>query len=442
MNTAFNNIHPGMTLEDALKILETSVEKLHLDSDYYMAVAHLLNFPGVATEEVLLNIARNESSSQAIRLARRKAIEVLARLECVDAILIMKDCLASKDQYLVENAAWGLQQLRCQDTVIHQIMVDLLSNKSQNKRVIIQSLASLGVTDALSPIESLLNDEQPSVRSAACSAVIQLSGKRVLLPELEKYLVSSNPMNRQLVIQDIIDCRGFEILPSVLSAPVSPVFRLRAISAMCQDIRDRSRDKQLVIWLDRLLEDNPNYIDLVHRYDSVPCSQFLLEELFQPDFSRCYLALLNLSLHKSDTLWPLIISSWHDRFNIDYGAHYFLMQLFRLVKNWPLEHINTIEEILLSSILDRRPQFAKSRPSSILALSQISPSRSLPLIREWCSEREMADWQCRYAALMVLSNHIHDDNISKVVYHCMADRHIFIKIRAKAALRKTLPPIQ
>ena len=111
-------------------------------------------------------------------------------------------------------------------------------------------------------------------------------------------------MDRQLVVQDIIDCRGFEILPSVLSAPVSPVFRLRAISAMCQDIRNRPRDKQLVMWLDGLFKDNPNYLDLVHCYDSTPCGQFLLEELFQPDFSRCYLALLSLSLHKSDTLWP------------------------------------------------------------------------------------------------------------------------------------------
>ena len=439
MSVAFNNIHPGMTQEDALKILGTPIENLNLDSDYYMAVAHLINFPGLVTEKALLNIAQNESSNQAVRLARRKAIEVLARLRCVRATSVMKSCLLSEDQYLVENAVWGLQQLCCQDINVHQIMINLLSKNSQNRRVVIQSLASLGVADALAPIESLLDDEQTSVRSAACSAVIQLSGKRALLSSLKRYLASPKSMDRQSVIQDIIDCHGFEILPSVLSTPVSPVFRLRAISALWQDMRDRPIGKFVAIWLDNLFKDDPNCLKLLHRYDSTPCKRFLLEELFQADFSRCYLALRTLSSCDPDNLWPLIVDFWHKRINTDYSAHYFLIQLFRLVRDWRLQHIDMIKNILISSILDQRPQFAKSRPPSILALSQVQPSTSLSFMREWCSEQKMPDWQCRYAALMTLDTHLHHDNndVLEVVHQCTIDSHPLVSMRARATLQST-----
>ena len=82
-------------------------------------------------------------------MARRKAVEVLARLGCRDAIPAIGRCLQSDDPYLVENAAFALKELRCQDAEIHATLVSLVDQPSQNQRVLIQSLAALGVDQAL-----------------------------------------------------------------------------------------------------------------------------------------------------------------------------------------------------------------------------------------------------------------------------------------------------
>ena len=126
MPGTFDNIHPTLTQESALRILVSPEEDLEFSSDYYMAVSHLLNFPGAQTEDALLEIAKNESRSQAIRLARRKSLEVLARLGCTRALPVVVQCLNHDDPYLVENAVWALLQLGCQDSNAHQRLIELL----------------------------------------------------------------------------------------------------------------------------------------------------------------------------------------------------------------------------------------------------------------------------------------------------------------------------
>ena len=50
-SNSYDNIHPGLSHHDALAILEQSLDSLDSASDYYMAAAHLVNFPGDKTEE-------------------------------------------------------------------------------------------------------------------------------------------------------------------------------------------------------------------------------------------------------------------------------------------------------------------------------------------------------------------------------------------------------
>ena len=46
----FDNIHLGLSQEEALRSLTLPEEQLESASDYYMAASHLINFPGGATE--------------------------------------------------------------------------------------------------------------------------------------------------------------------------------------------------------------------------------------------------------------------------------------------------------------------------------------------------------------------------------------------------------
>ena len=54
MTGAFDNIHPGLSQGDAIRLLSTPLEELESQSDPYMAAAHLINFPGRETETALI----------------------------------------------------------------------------------------------------------------------------------------------------------------------------------------------------------------------------------------------------------------------------------------------------------------------------------------------------------------------------------------------------
>jgi bilin biosynthesis protein len=400
----FDNIHLGLSHEEALRILTLPEDELESASDYYMAASHLINFPGSATENALITLVAGSSEQQAKKLARRKAVEVLGRLKVEASVAVIGTCLSSDDPYLVENAAWSLEQLNCQDHDLHQQMVSLLEDPEQNRRVLIQSLAALHVSDALPAIEALIDNEVPGVRGAARSAVARLSGRFEQVEALEDLLTLPNQMDRHAGIQDVIDCGAAQLLPSVLKAPVSPVFRMRALKALWPDATESFQGLSLTGTLDRLLTDHPDDLVLVHRYDEPQTDDFLIQEFFGTDFSRCYLSLQALRNRPALMLWPRLKQRWQDEAHNDYGAHYFFIRLFAAVQNWPQDALSEIESWLMEAVATKRPQFLKSKPAALLALARLAPERCREHIGDWSDAQTMTFWECRYAAAMVMES--------------------------------------
>ncbi len=409
----FNNLHPGLSHDEALRILALPVEQLESSSDRYMAAAHMINFPGQLSEQALLSLLDDNDDSQPTRLARRKAVEVLARLGCKDAITSIGRCLLSEDHYLVENAAWALQQLGCQDPRILNQMIMLLADTGQNRRILAQSLAGLGVIEALPAIELLQDDELPGVRGAALAAVATLSGSHERVSELAEHLFLANQMDRQSAIQDVINSRAAELLPQVLQAPVSSVFRLRALRLLWPEAEPLHQGLSLLETLDRLLLDQPEGVQVVHRYDEVPQISFLINELFGTDFSRCYLALQAMSTHPGVTLWPLLEQRWLEEAHNDYGAHYFFLRLFGRIASWG-DAQDCVEDLCETAIQNRRPQFVKSRPAAILSLLRLNPERLLSRLSDLMDAQEEASWECRYAALMAMQELVMQGSIKGI----------------------------
>jgi bilin biosynthesis protein len=396
----FDNIHQGLTQQEALRILEKPLEDLESASDYYMAASHLINFPGDTTEKALLQLLAIESTQQPFRLAQRKAVEVLGRLKAHQAIEAIGCCLMSDDPYLVENSAWALQQLGCVDSLLHQVMIDRLADPAQNRRVLIQSLAGLKVHSALAAIEPLQNDSDPGVRGAALCAIALLSDKRDQLLALEDHLTLANQMDRQSAIQDVIDAGAINLLPSVLQAPVSPVFRMRALKALWPESAMSCQDMVLTDALDALMRDDPSSLVLVHRYDDEPDNSFLIQEFFGTDFSRCYLALQTLRQRSTEDLWPLLRQGWVEDAHNDYGAHYFFIRLFGSFKQWPIEAMAMISGWLVEAVDNQRPQFIKSKAAALLALASIYPLLCKQHLSRWKDAECTPWWECRYAAAM------------------------------------------
>lgn len=396
----FDNIHLGLSQEEALRILTLPEEQLESASDYYMAASHLINFPGGATEAALIGLVVDGGDQQSKRLARRKAVEVLGRLKVQEALPAITACLDSDDAYLVENTAWALEQLGCDDPGVHQRLIDLLGDEQQNRRVLIQSLASLGIEEALPSIRTLLNDPVPGVRGAALAAVARLSGRLDQVSALEDHLTLPNQMDRQSAIQDVIDCCAGQLLPSVLKAPVSPVFRMRAFKALWPESASRYQNLELLETLDRLLLDDPDHLVLVHRYDDQPDDAFLIQEFFGTDFSRCYLALQTLRSRPPMLIWPLLRMRWQQEAHNDYGAHYFFIRLFGTIQFWPEDAKEVLQEWLLEAVETQRPQFMKSKPAAILALAALSPDVCALHLMRWLDPQQMPFWEARYAAAM------------------------------------------
>ena len=423
MAGALDNIHPGLSQEEAIRLLLLPVEALDSQSDPYMAAAHLINFPGQQTEEALIKLVRDSEQAQPRRLARRKAVEVLGRLGCRSALPSIAACLSSDDPYLVENSAVALQQLKSTDPEVHQQLSNLLADPAQNRRVLIQSLAGLGVEAALPEIQALQAAEVPGVRGAAISAVVQLGGPRDQLTDLAQQMLLPNQMDRQSAIQDAINAGGYELLEEIMRSPVSPVFRMRALRALWSQAVDAESGLDLLTVLDGLIEDRPQALQLVHAYDQEPTDVFLVQEFFGTDFSRSYLALQTLQQRSAVELWPLLLQRWQEEAHNDYGAHYFFVRLFGSLQGWPLEACSVIRTWLEEAIVTRRPQFMKSKPAAVLALAALgaeAPDDS------WLDPDQTPFWEVRYAALMSASKTQAERSLS--------DPEPFVVVKAQAVI--------
>jgi bilin biosynthesis protein len=227
-----------------------------------------------------------------------------------------------------------------------------------------------------------------------------LSNKRDQLQALEDHLTLPNQMDRQSAIQDVIDAGAVDLLPSVLQAPVSPVFRMRALKALWPESAMTCQGMVLTDAVDALMRDDPCALVLVHRYADEPEDSFLIQEFFGTDFSRCYLALQTLRQRSTADLWPLLRRGWLDDAHNDYGAHYFFIRLFGSIEQWPSEAMEMIAEWLVEAVDNQRPQFIKSKAAALLALASLNPHICRRHLRRWQDIASTPWWECRYAAAM------------------------------------------
>jgi bilin biosynthesis protein len=258
---------------------------------------------------------------------------------------------------------------------------------------------------ALPEISALQDDGRPGVRGAAIAAVASLGGSRDRILSLGEQLFLPNQMDRQSAIQDVIDAGAQELLEEVLCAPVSPVFRMRAVRLLWPEAQPLSNGLALLNTLDSLLLDSPKSLQLVHSYGEKQENLFLINEFFGTDFSRCYLALQTLACEPGEHLWPLLEQRWLEEAHNDYGAHYFFIRLFAMVANWGAEKTK-VENYCEDAIFNRRPQFTKSRPAAILALLRLQPERLNSSLSQLLDPELESNWECRYASWMAVAQMI------------------------------------
>ncbi len=430
----FNNL-PKINKIDAINILRKPISEVNHLADYYKAVFHLANFPCEESEMILLEFIKYDFEKLEFKIAKRKAVEVLAIFDCKKAIPIIADFLQNdnNDDYLIETAIWSLGKLKCNDIDIINMICSILYKKFNNKRLVIQTLTNLGVRKEMDIIRSLSIDKQSSngVKGASFAALIKLAGEEDKLFKLKDFLRLPNQNDRHCAVQDIINAGHLSILPFLIEAPISPSFKLQAIDSLWINEEVMWQKINLINCIDQVIFDDPYNINTleVNNFDNE--LSILIEQLFHTDFNRCYLSIKELLKFPLDVVLSYLNNNW-ERAKSDYGAIYFFITLYKLLLDQQLydELILDKVDLLLS---DNWPNHMKFKSSAIQILGYLNETKFYNYINKFSDESYTPYWKNRYAALLVLQKkqiHIKND-LAKLFLN---DNHRFVRLKAKEIL--------
>ena len=428
-SNSFNNL-PKINKIEAINILSRPISEVNHLADYYKAVFHLANFPCEESEMVLLEFIKYDCEKLEYKIAKRKAIEVLAIFDCKKAIPIIADFLKNDDDYLVETAIWALGKLKCNDIDIINIICSILYKEFDNKRVVIQTLTYLGVKKEIDKIRSLATDKQSSngVKGAALAALIKLGGEEDKLSELRDLLRLSNQNDRHCAVQDIMNAGHISVLPILISAPISPSFKLQAIDSLWINEKVLWKNINLFDCIDAVIVDDPRKIDTLEVDDFNYDLTFFIEQLFHTDFNRCYCSIKELLKFSPDKVLYYLNNNW-DRAKSDYGALYFFITVYKLLLDQQLYDQLILDKVdfLLSN---HWPNHMKFKSSAIQILGCLNETKFYNHIKAFSDKKNTPYWKNRYTALLVLeSKKIHNrENLAKLFLN---DSHRFVRLKAK-----------
>ena len=386
----------GLTEDQAIAIIDTPLEQLEDASDKYIAVSHLINYP---TEQSIAALVRAIETSNPDeldhRIVRRKAVESLGRLQAESALPVIRQCLKDDDIYTVENTVWAIGEIGTKDPEILEEVAQLLDKPGQIYRVIIHTLANANYQASLERVRKFTQAEDEPIRSAAIATVCRFTGDYSQITEVMTLLQSSSVNARRGCIQDLIDSHYYKAIPEIARCPVSLVFRLRGLR-MLLDAGVPSGEitfREIQPYLEQVLYDHPNDLDLVHEYDATPVLDFVINELYETDFGRCYLATKTLLDIYAQEAPAALLATYYDKAYNDYGAHYHVMKLFGWLKYAPAY------DLLVENLYNREPQFQKSRAACAIALSELGDSRAIVELKT-CLNTPI--WDLKYACLLAL----------------------------------------
>ncbi len=427
----FNNL-PKINKIEAINTLRKPISEVKLLADYYKAVFHLANFPCEESEMVLLDFIKYDCEKLEYKIAKRKAIEVLAIFDCKKAIPTIADFIQNNnnDDYLLETAIWSLGKLKCNDIDIIDKICLMLYKQFNNKRLVIQTLTNLGVKKEIEKIRSLSRDKQSSngVKGASLAALIKLAGEEDKLSDLKYFLRLSNQNDRHCAVQDIINAGHVSVLPDLIKAPISPSFKLHAIDSLWLNETVLWKDINLIDCIDSVIVDDPSKIDTLEIKKLNNDLSFFIEQLFHTDFNRCYQSIKELLKFPSDKVLYFLNKNWN-RAKSDYGAIYFFITAYKLLLDQQLydEFILDKVDFLLS---DNWTNYMKFKSSAIQILGCLNETKFYKNIHEFSDDRHTPYWKNRYTVLLVLQNkqtHVKKD-FAKLFLN---DSHKFVRLKAK-----------
>ncbi|GBF81055.1 HEAT repeat domain-containing protein [Aphanothece sacrum] len=397
----------NLTEAQAIAILDTPQAQITENDSRYIAASHLINFPTEQAIEALIRAVQEDDPILDNRIVRRKSIETLGRLQAVQALPVIYTCLADTDCYTVENAVWAIGEIGTNNGDVLEEVAKLLEKPGQTYRVIIHTLTKLNYQPAIERIRKFVDDADAPTASAAISAICRLTGDYSQMDKVVAMLQHPKVLGRRLSIQDLIDAHYYDAIPHIARCPVSLVFRLRGIRMLAEVGIPAGAITFATIQphLEQTLRDHPDSLDLVHSYEDIPDLSFLVRELYETDFGRCYLATKTILDHYSESAPAALFATYEEEARNDYGAHFHVMKLFGWLKHSPAY------DLLIEALHNKQPQFQKSRAAAAIALGELGDKRAIGDLK---ASLETKIWDLKYAALMALEK-LGDDSKIEIV---------------------------
>ncbi|MDY6803699.1 MAG: HEAT repeat domain-containing protein [Cyanobacteriota bacterium] len=385
----------GLTEEEAIALLNTPTEELADATDRYVAVSHLASFPTQRSIDALIEAVQKQGPDLYDRITRRKAVESLGHLRPKEALPVVRSCLSDEDNYTVENAVWAIGEIGTEDGEILEEIAQLLDKPGQSYRIIIQTLAKLGYDSALGKIKGFVAAEDPAIVSAAIAAICRLRDDYSQMDRVVGFFQHPTVNVRRSAIQDAIDAQYYDAIPDIARCPVSIAFRLRGVRLLASGALSAGKMTFATVepYLDRVIFDRPEDLELILEYDEKPSLDFLIQQLYNTDFGRCYKASKTLlELYPRETPNALL-RTWEREARSDYGAHYHVIKLFGWLKYAPAC------DLMVEALNHTSPQFLKSRTAGAIALANLGEKKSIPLLKDALNTRS---FDLKYACLLGL----------------------------------------
>ena len=397
MDKRFANIFQ-LTEDEAIALLQKPLNELKEPSERYVAASSLCNFPSERSIQALIATIEDDNPDMYHRIARRKAIESLGKMKAEVALPLITRCLEESDTYTVENAVWAIKDIGTKDEATLVAIANLLEKENQSYRLIIQVLAQFAYQPALEKIKAFVDSEDETIASAAISTIAQLTGDYSEMEKVVTFLRHSSVNARRLSIQDLIDTSYYQAIPQIAKSPVSLVFRLRGIRLLAEKgiAEGKLTFAEVQPYLEKVINDHPQDLEMVHEYDQKPTMEFLIRELYQTDFGRCYLASQTLLSDDYVNEAPqALLATYEEEAFRDYGAHYHVIKLLGWLKHEPGK------EIMIKNLNHPQPQFQKSRAASAIALANLGATEAIPLLQ---STAKAKIFDLQYASILSLKS--------------------------------------
>ncbi|MEM9274543.1 MAG: HEAT repeat domain-containing protein [Cyanobacteria bacterium P01_F01_bin.143] len=422
MDNRFANMF-NLTEDHAIALLKKPLEELEDKSERYVAASHLINFPTQRSINALIETIDDTNPDMFHRIARRKAVESLGRLNAKEALPTIQKCLEDEDNYTVENAVWAIGQIGTEDEQVLSAIANLLDKPKQSYRLIIQTLAKFAYQPALEKIKSFCDSDDETIASSAITTVAGLTEDYSEMNKVVAFLQHTNVNARRLSIQDLIDAQYYQAIPALTKAPVSVAFRLRGLRLLAQTAiaSGKMTFAEIEPYLETVIRDHPQDLEMVHEYDQTPAWEFLLRELYQTDFGRCYLGTQTILQEHAATAPEALIANYHQEGRSDYGAHYHIVKILGWFKYQPGK------EVIIEALQNTQPQFQKSRAAAALALGELGATEAIPLLKEALNT---SIFDLKYAALLALEK-LGDNTVYALVTE---DPDLLIRSKAESKL--------